>query len=513
MYGITSVGARPSLPDVFLYFLLLALSFPFWAGPAGAAVHAPDMDQMLDRARLQGVVRVMVRFSAPGYQERLRQSRAFRLGARQGRLARPAARRADQALAGLLSDAADSALAGLNRGRYRELQRFATVPYVVLELTEHGLADLQALPGVEGVYPDLPERLEPPVPAAPSDGPDQPMLGATVGIIGATDAWDSGYTGAGWYVAVLDTGIRRTHEFFTGKDLVEACFARGMSGTGECPNGAASDYGPGSAAHHPSNYQGWDHGTHVAGIAAGSKPDQSLHGVAKDAGIIAVNVFSMIYDGSYWVGSYTSDQVLGLEYIYSLRLTYDIGAVNMSLGGGSYNSQSACDFAAGARKTAIDNLRAVGIATVIASGNSYYCDGVGMPGCISSAVAVGAVSDLDLQASFSNWQVDLMDLYAPGVSIYSSTGSTDTSYGSWSGTSMATPHAAGAFTLLRQRNPSASVDQILAAVVDTGPVLNTTCAGGGSKPRIQVDSAINALAAPAPACPGGAWMNLMLNIP
>jgi len=142
--------------------------------------------------------------------------------------------------------------------------------------------------------------------------------------------------------------------------------------------------GPGSAVHHSSTYSGYDHGTHVSGIAAGNYG--SLAGVAKNANIIAVQIFSEFSasecdSSSPCVRSWNSDMLSGLNYIYSIRGSYNIAAVNMSLGGGIYYSP--CD--SDSSKAAIDNLRSVGIATAIATGNDEWCYGISSPACISSS--------------------------------------------------------------------------------------------------------------------------------
>jgi hypothetical protein len=84
--------------------------------------------------------------------------------------------------------------------------------------------------------------------------------------------------------------------------------------------------------------------------------------------------------------SYNSDTLAGLDYIFSIRGSYKIAAVNMSLGGGGYSSF--CD--SDSRKASIDNLRNAGIATAIATGNNGYCGYISSPGCISSAISVGS---------------------------------------------------------------------------------------------------------------------------
>ncbi len=135
-------------------------------------------------------------------------------------------------------------------------------------------------------------------------------------------------------MAVLDSGIRKTHEMFAGKTIVEACYAKGEITTddpvGDCPNGLISMIGSGAAVHYPSDYYAYDHGTHVAGIATGKGP--TISGVAKDANIIAVQVFSKI-PSTKRISGWNSDNLAGLDYVYSIRGSYSIAAVNMSLGG------------------------------------------------------------------------------------------------------------------------------------------------------------------------------------
>src|SRR2546425_12543627 len=95
-------------------------------------------------------------------------------------------------------------------------------------------------------------------------------------------------------------------------------------------------------------------------------------------------------------------------------------------------------------KTIIDNLRSAGIATVIAAGNAGATNAISVPGCISSAISVGATTKTDDVASYSNVS-SFMSLFAPGSSIYSSL--TGGGFGYLSGTSMATPHVTGAWAV------------------------------------------------------------------
>ena len=148
---------------------------------------------------------------------------------------------------------------------------------------------------------------------------------------------------------------------------------------------------------------------------------------------------------------------------------------------------SYCDATYASYKLIVDNLISAGIATVIAAGNNGFTDGVSGPGCISSAITVGATSKTDTVASFSNVD-DTLDFWAPGVSIQSSVPGTTYQY--WNGTSMAAPHVAGAWAVLKSHSPGASVAQLRTALVLGGVPIT---AYGVTVPRIQIDAALTSL--------------------
>jgi subtilisin family serine protease len=146
-------------------------------------------------------------------------------------------------------------------------------------------------------------------------------------------------------------------------------------------------------------------------------------------------------------------------------------------------------------KAVIVNLRSRGIATIIASGNEGNTDGLSFPACISSAISVGSTGSSgpgvvrDAVSDFSNSSPSL-HLLAPGDLINSSI--PGGGFMGKPGTSMAAPHVAGAWAILKSKSPTASVDQILSALTSTGiPITDNR--NGIVKPRIQVDAAINAL--------------------
>lgn len=327
---------------------------------------------------------------------------------------------------------------------------FDELPFVALEATREQIDALAADPAVLTIAED---RL------------NLPTLAQSVPLIQGNLAWAAGYRGLGQTVVIIDSGVDRMHPFLAGKVVAEACFSSG----GWCPGGRTSATGPGSARPCPNSE--CSHGTHVAGIAAGL--GQSFSGVAKDANLIAIQVFS---PSGKKIGAYDSDIIAALLHVQSLRSSFRIAAVNMSLGTEAVSSET-CDGYNPAETAAIDSLRAVGIATVISSGNSYAADGISSPACISSAISVGAVSDsnwgicagtatdVDKVACYSNSYPEL-SLLAPGSVITSSV--PGRKYAGWHGTSMAAPHVAGAWAVLREKAPNASVTAILNAFRKTG---------------------------------------------
>jgi subtilisin family serine protease len=395
-----------------------------------------------------------------------------------------------------------------------KVKRFSMVPFLAIEADAFELEQLVNMPEVISIEEDKP------VP---------PTLTQSVPVVAADLAWSGGYTGSGQVLAVLDTGVDGSHPFLSGKVVSEACYSTNDASYGAssvCPSGVTASTASGSAMPYAGTCPNGecDHGTHVAGIMAGKgggTTGVSFSGVAKEAALIAVQVFtrfdnpSICGAASPCVLSFTSDQIRGLERVYALRNTYDIAAVNMSLGGGRYNDQASCDSNNPSIKTAIDTLRSVGIATVIASGNNGYTDSLSAPGCVSTAVSVGATWDasypagigcsggggdyggVDEVACFSNSN-DFLDLLAPGIWISSSI--PGGGYRTMAGTSMATPHVAGAWAILKQQNNTLSVTQALNALKDSGlSVVDNR--NGVVKPRIDVDLALDALSPPVVTVP------------
>jgi subtilisin family serine protease len=377
----------------------------------------------------------------------------------------------------------------------------------------------------------------------------QADVGHTTNItnIGAASAWAQGFTGAGQTIAIVDSGVDSTHAFLAGKVVSEACYSsavREVSGptylgasVANCPGADPTQSTAAGSAVPCSLASECDHGTHVAGIAAGGTGG-SFSGVAPGANLIAMDIFS-VFTAQSLGGAYTgcggvpqcavawdSDIITGLSRVDDLRSTYSIAAVNLSLGGGSPHT-SACD--SDPLAPIIGQLKSHGIAVVVAAGNDSSKTGLSSPACVSAAISVGATDpSSDTVTSFSDSSPRL-SLLAPGLNILSSVldntlandGFTlapacpapfgaDRCY-PFSGTSMATPHVAGAIAVLRQAKPDlggttvngSQVDAELATLRATGKLV-TDQANGVVTPRLQLDAAVAA----TPPPPAGAGLPL-----
>jgi subtilisin len=375
-------------------------------------------------------------------------------------------------------------LSRLPAGEYRVVRQFTTVGFVVLDVTPNGLAAL-ATAGDD-------------VTAITEDALIRPVQADSVSLVQSDQVWAAGYDGSGTTIAVLDTGVDATHPFLAGKVVEEACYSSTVAGTSQsfCPNGQDQQVGAGSGA--PCPLSDCLHGTHVAGIAAGngSTAGVPFSGVAKGAQLMAVQVFSEILDPTLCpdgtapcIGAFSSDVISGLERVYAVSSQHTFGAVNMSLAGGSFTAP--CDDQP--FKPSIDNLRSVGIASAVAAGNDYSASSLGAPACVSSAVSVGSSSMSD-ELSFFSDVASFLSLLAPGESITSSV--PGGGYEAFSGTSMAAPHAAGAFALIKQAVPAASVSAALNALQQTGlPITDDRLfiGGGVTTPRIRIFQALATL--------------------
>ena len=302
------------------------------------------------------------------------------------------------------------------------------------------------------------------------DGMRRPSLDVSVPQIGAPAAWQAGYTGAGVPVAVLDTGIDATHPDLRRRVAATKNFTAD-------PDIRDTD----------------GHGTHVASTIAGTgKASRGRYtGVAPGANLLVGKVCA----GS---GCPESAILAGMEWAAAAGAK----VVNLSLGGPDTAGDDPLELA-------VERLSAeYGTLFVVAAGNDggYGAETVSSPASATAALAVGAVDDQDALASFSGRGPRVHDaalkpeIVAPGVDIlaarsrYSQRGKRGDRYVSLSGTSMATPHVAGAAALLAQQHPDWTGTQLKATLVGSAKPLE------GAEVYEQGAGRVDAAQGHRPAC-------------
>jgi subtilisin family serine protease len=301
----------------------------------------------------------------------------------------------------------------------------------VIEVPESAVAGLLRNPRVLSIEADSSVMVEP---------VSSTQVGATWGIdridqrtLPLNGAFSSPSTANNVSIYVVDTGIDASHPEFTGR--VASGFD--SSGLGDGRTDCNS------------------HGTHVAGIAAGS-----VHGVAKSARLVPVRVLACDGSGSI------SGVIAGLEWIASTRTLGERSVVNMSLGGGASSSLDA----------AVASLISTGVTVVVAAGNSNVDACTSSPARTAPAITVGSTTSTDSRSSFSNYG-PCVDLFAPGSEITAAVPGGGTAV--LSGTSMAAPHVAGiAAIALSIRNMSPS--EMSVYLSDSGTKSAVVNAGTGS---------------------------------
>lgn len=308
-----------------------------------------------------------------------------------------------------------------------------------------------------------------------------PALAQSAPWINIPQAWNLGYTASGQYIAVFDTGFETTHPFLQDavgqpKVIYEGCFGTQSppAYTTLCPSPNADGDSPlgmvGSAS--SSNCAGisqCEHGTFVAGVAAGKRSWNGLSGIAPDARIIGLDVFSKFTDTSVnpSVSSLTalsSDISAGMKVLADNVATGEVTA-NLSLGTGSFSST--CTEFDSLFNESVARLMSLRIPVVAATGNSAYRGAINWPACAPGVIKVAASWDTyDTFWYSSNAITDTLNgpvLVAPGANIDSANLGGGVLYGQ-SGTSIAAPHVAGLYAVVKAAVPGISVADVTAWV-------------------------------------------------
>jgi subtilisin family serine protease len=254
-----------------------------------------------------------------------------------------------------------------------------------------------------------------------------------------SNSYTYNFDGTGVTAYIIDTGIRFSHNEFGG---------RAVTGFDAIDGGSADDCN--------------GHGTHVAGTVGGT-----TYGVAKRVRLVGVRVLNCSGSGS------NSQVIAGIDWVTGNHTAGQPAVANMSLGGGA---SSAID-------TAVNNSINDGVTYAIAAGNSNANACNYSPARVANAITVGSTTSSDARSSFSNYGTCL-DIFAPGSSITSAWYTSNTATNTISGTSMATPHVAGAAALYLDENNAASPATVRNALVNSATQGVVTNPGSGSPNRL-----------------------------
>jgi hypothetical protein len=275
----------------------------------------------------------------------------------------------------------------------------------------------------------------------------------------------AGYTGAGTAVAVLDTGT----------DFTRAAFGSCSSAGPNCKVAYAADFGSNDGVRDATT----GHGTNVSAIVLG---------VAPSTKILALDVF----EGTT---ARSSTIIQAIDWVIANQSTYNIVAMNLSLGSGLFTASCSSDVFA----PAIANARAAGVLSAIASGNTASSTSISSPACVPGAISVGAVYDAtvgglsygncsdsstaaDKVTCFSN-SASFLSMLAPGAPITAG-GYTMT------GTSQASPHVAGAIAVTRARYSGEGLAATVVRLTSTGPLI-TDPRNGVQLHRLDLNEALS----------------------
>jgi subtilisin family serine protease len=303
--------------------------------------------------------------------------------------------------------------------------------------------------------------------------------------IDAPEAWDVQSTAPNIIVAVIDTGVRYTHEDLAANMWVNP---------GETPGNGIDDDGDGfvddvhgintiNNSGDPNDDHG--HGTHVSGtLGAVGNNSVGVVGIAWNVQLMACKFLDPSGNG------FISDAIRCIDYARSKGAK----VINTSWGSATFNSTALHD--------AIESARQAGIILVAAAGNAADNDDVNplYPASydLDNIISVAATTRTDDLAFFSNYGATSVDLGAPGAAIFSCWNGSDSDYRYFDGTSMATPHVAGACALLMAHYPGENYQQIISRIlsnVDPLPGLAGKCVSGG---RLNLQKALGGSPPPPP---------------
>ena len=329
-----------------------------------------------------------------------------------------------------------------------------------------------------------------------------PALASSAPLVNMPAAWSLGHRALGQYILVLDTGVRGSHVFFRDglgypRIVTDSCFGSNEGGfqsicpsqdsQGDSPVSTPGAGQPYQNASYCASYPGvCDHGTHVAGIAAGrSHPalvPSGIQGIAPDAWVVPIQVFSYPVTGAGAPKLFNADLLAALNATYAATPTGAIApfVVNMSMSKAFYVSD--CPSEDPSIAAAVANLASRGVPVIASTGNDANQGAIGWPACIPQVIKVSSVENDGVgvtradSANIANPASYLGPiLLAPGgyqfhTQVRSAISTGDNAMRNYGGTSMAAPHVSGFYAAIKAVLPSASVSDITAWVTGSGSV-------------------------------------------
>lgn len=398
-----------------------------------------------------------------------------------------------------ISRAQDAVIAAMSAGAAgRVLNRYRSIFAFSAALTSAEIENLARRPDIN-IIEEMPVFRKMDVEAHALTGVDQMHAGDN--------------TGKGSVIAIIDDGIDHDHPAFGGSAAYPN--AKILGGYDFADN----DTDPRIDCLDQS------HGTATTGVAVGN--GGGVTGTAPDANVVFLKVQASSECGQ---PSLSGDVAAAIDWVVTNKTTYDIDIISMSLGGGSYNSVSACDNASTAYRNAVDAANAAGIVVLAASGNDGLCNDISHPSCMSNVISVGATYDDSLGSSgscvntnscavteshptcaavgmvacFDTAQADgvtcysnsasFLDILAPSncATTAQTGGGVNTCF---SGTSSATPYAAGlAASLLEAAGGSGTLNNdAMRNLLAANGVTVTDGKNGRDTPRVDAVASVNAI--------------------
>lgn len=275
-------------------------------------------------------------------------------------------------------------------------------------------------------------------------------------------------------LVIMDTALDSTLPVFKDKIAYEVCMLDWPS----CSNGKEFNEGPGAASLPVNLYSknGFDHGTQMASIAVEANPNMK---------IVFIRIIGNTPDGRRQI---TSEKTVynALNWVIANKTKFNIQAVAMAQGRHDFRTYVDYCFKTPITQNSIKTLISLGVPTFLAAGNNRDLLRIDWPSCIQESIAIGATDQYDEIASYSNYDKNLIDFYALGITSAWKPGGVKSNV---AGTSASTQIAAAQWIAIKQAKPNLSYQELYDLIAKTSKTTNSAKVFGGK--LINLQGAIN----------------------